>query len=495
MMRLSLTGKAGYIALGKALASVSSLAAGAILSRYLTKDAYGTYRQLWLIYNTVHPLIALGIPTSISYFIPQLKEAERGAFNLQTFTFLTLGGGALSILFFFGGSLMTKTFHNPDLLPVARLFALVPVLTLPTLYYQNLFICLDRPLLVAGLSAGLAFGRLLSVITPVVMGCGLDGVLIGLLVFSFFQFFVVTCLMFQPFGLRVKAWSLTLLIQQFRYAFPIGVASIVGMLTKQLDKIVIASFFTAAQYAIYANGAIEIPLIGVITSSVMAVLMPKFVELNLNGEQEKLIKLWHNAIRKVALIILPVMVFLLIYAPESLTLLFSSKYRESANVFRIYLLSLPNRVTTFGTILLSLGLSRLVMLYSFYALVLNVGLNYLLVMTVGFLGPAIGTLVAIYFVNYLQLRKISSLMNSDLSSIFPWQTLGRIAAATLIAGLISSWPKVFCSYLAAVWVFLLGAATYTVSFSIGSLWSGIMKKHELKVILKEVLRRGGTRKN
>jgi len=486
-MSNSLTSKVGYISLGKFLASLSSLIAGAILSRYLAKDTYGTYRQLWLVYSILYPLIALGIPTSVNYFIPQLQNEERKTFNTQTFTILTIGGAILSAVFFFGAPLIAEIFHNPALVPVARLFALIPILTLPTLYYQNLFICLDRPILVAGLSAGLAFGRLVAVGTPVIMGYGLNGVLIGLLVFSFAQLFIVAYLMFRPFGLRLGGWEFGLLAKQFRYAFPIGIASIVGTLTKQLDKLVISSFFVASQYAVYSNGAIEIPLIGIITGSVTAVLMPEFVRLNTDGKSDGLVALWHSAIRKVALIILPVMIFLLIYAPEFLTLLFSSKYAESATIFRVYLLALPNRVTTFGTILLSIGLSRLVMRYSLYALVLNVGLNYLLVKTVGFIGPVIGTVIAIYFIAYLQLRKITSVMNSSLRAIFPWHILGKTMGVALVAGAASMWPKLFYPRLPALLELLYGGGTYVIVFLVGVLWSKILTKQDLQSLLREVL--------
>lgn len=487
-MSNSLTGKIGYISLGKFLASLSSLIAGAILSRYLDKDTYGTYRQLWLVYNTLYPVIALGIPTSVNYFIPQLPHKERKMLNTQTFTVLTFGGAILSGVFFLGAPLIATIFHNPSLIPVARLFALIPILTLPTLYYQNLFICLDRPILVAGLSAGLAFGRLLVVSIPLIMGYGLISVLIGLVVFSFAQFLIVTYLMFRPFGLRLSRWKFNLFFSQLRYAFPIGIASIVGTLTKQLDKIVISSFFAASQYAVYANGAIEIPLIGIITGSVTAVLMPEFVRLNAGGKPEHLVELWHSAIRKVALIILPVMVFLLIYAPEFLTLLFSAKYAESASVFRVYLLALPNRITTFGTILLAMGLSSLVLRYSLYTLILNIGLNYLLVKTIGFIGPAIGTVIAIYFIAFIQLRKIGSLMSVAWPSILPWNTLGRTAGVALVAGVASSWPKLFYPQHPGLLHLLYGGGTYGIVFLVIAIWSKILKKQDWKNLLREVLR-------
>lgn len=475
---LSLTGKVGYISLGRGLAALSSLVAGMLLSRYLTRSDYGTYKQLWLIYSTLYPLFSLGLPTSINYFIPQATEKEKGAFNLQTFFLLTLGGAIISLVFFLGAPEFARIFHNPDLTPMARVFAFIPILTLPTLYYQNLFISLDQPVLVAKLSIALSAGRLIAIFVPIILRQGLLGILVGLISFSIVQFLLVAYLMFRPFGICVASWQYTLLLRQLRYAIPIGLSFIVGTWTKQIDKMAISTFFSPSQYAIYVNGAIEVPLIGVFTGSVTAVLMPEFVRLYVAGNIDRLVFLWHRAIRKVGLIILPVMVFLFLYAPEFLTLLFSEKYAGSAGVFRVFLLALPTRVTTFGTILLAAGLSTLVMRYSVYTLLLNAVLAYSSVQLIGFSGPAIGTVLAIYFIAALQLREIAKLLHMNFTSVFPWSDLGRIAFIALAAGIVSAVPKEMFS-LPLFLRFLMGSFIYAATFLPLVVKVGLLKKDDI----------------
>ena len=129
----------------------------------------------------------------------------------------------------------------------------------------------------------------------------------------------------------------------------------VGAFSRQIDKLIISGYFTSREYAIYANGAMELPLARILNAAVMSVLMPELVVLYNRGEYQKMLALWHRSIRKVSLIILPVMVFLFIFAREFLVLLYSEKYLESAGIFQIYLLTLPIRVTTFGSVLLAAG--------------------------------------------------------------------------------------------------------------------------------------------
>ena len=57
-----------------------------------------------------------------------------------------------------------------------------------------------------------------------------------------------------------------------KYSAPLGIASMMGTIMLQLDKIIVSSMCTPEEFANYVNGAIEIPLIAVITGSISAVI-------------------------------------------------------------------------------------------------------------------------------------------------------------------------------------------------------------------------------
>ena len=56
-MKKSLTFQTVVIAFGKIVVSTSSLGSGMLLSRYLSLEDYGTYRQVLLIYNLLFPFL------------------------------------------------------------------------------------------------------------------------------------------------------------------------------------------------------------------------------------------------------------------------------------------------------------------------------------------------------------------------------------------------------------------------------------------------------
>ena len=83
----SLSKKAFIISFGKIINRLSALFAIIYLSYHLSKDVYGSYRQVWVLFNTLVPIISSGIPISINYFIPLLNNKDRKIFVIQTYKY------------------------------------------------------------------------------------------------------------------------------------------------------------------------------------------------------------------------------------------------------------------------------------------------------------------------------------------------------------------------------------------------------------------------
>jgi len=485
--RLSI--QAGAVSLGRILVRLSGLIGAAILSRYLTKDEYGTYRQVFLVYNTLLPLVVLGLPMSINYFIPQLptKGAQKG-FVIQTYGLLALLGLLFSLGMYILAPSLAQWFDNPSLVVLLRVFSLAPLVTLPVKFYQQLLISLRMPRLSAGLSAALAAGRIISVIVPVVLGLPLSAVFVSVIVFFVLQSAVVGWVIFRPFRNVRKSWNPSWLREQLRYAIPLGINSVIGLLAYQIDKIMISSYFSTEQYAVYVNGAVEIPLIGILTGSIAAVLMPEMVRRYREGQPESILRLWQASILRVSLIILPTMVLFLLYAPQLLTLLFSEKYAESSLFFRIYLAALPIRAASYSTVLLALGLSRVVWRYSLAMLVTNAVLNFLLIHAIGMAGPAVATVISLYTLAFVQTRRISRELGMSLASTFPWRGLAmRLVAAILAGGVVLVMMLTVFSNLQWFASLLAGASAYVIAYAAIGMVLRVLTRRDLMDVFDIVL--------
>jgi len=436
----SLPAKAFIISFGKIINRLSALFVIIYLSYHLPKGDYGSYRQVWLLFNTLVPILSLGIPISVNYFFPLLKEEERKSFIFQTYFSLLILGLFFALLFFLGASYFSILFNNHQIEGLMKYFCMIPFLALPTLFYQNLFVCLDNPILATKISLVSSVFYFISIVTPLELGYSIGDMIYCLTIFYLFQFFFISFLYYVIFKNYTFRLNRKLIVQQFKYAIPVGITSAIGIITINIDNLFISSYFDTKTFAEYTNGAMELPFIGIITGSIMAVLMPEFVKRYNNHKVEDVVRLWHSSITKVATLFFPLMCFLFIFSQELIVIFFSDLYKDgiSSDIFRIYLLQLPCRITIFGIVLLSINQTRFVLKSTFLCLLLNVLLNYILIQEnyLGIIGPAVASVISLYFISCLQLIQIAIKFDLKFPQIFPWKKLMKLISISIVSALI-----------------------------------------------------------
>ena len=488
----SLSFKSSIIALSKAVGALLSLVISMFLSRYLSITSYGYYKEILLVYNTFVPILTLGIPTSINYFVPRSQSKEESkSYVYQSYLILSILGMFLTVFMFFGAKFLSvNIFHTEALIQLFKIFSPIPVLSMPTLFYINLLICEDKTMLAAKLSLVFAMIRFIFILLVIfIFHAGLFLIILSILLYSAIQFVAVTILYVDLYGKISFVLNRTLLRSQLSYAIPIAATSIIGILTAQTDKFMVSYFFNPAKYAMYANGAIEVPFVGIITGSINAVILPEFVKRWKLKEVDKMFTLWWNAIRKTGSILIPLMFFLLLYSKELLILLFSSKYELSASIFSIYLLKLPLRITIFGSILLAMGLSKAVFRYATYTLILNIVFNYLFIKLVGFKGPAIATVIVTYFIGVIQLIRISKETGRHLFDIFPYFNLLVILITSGILTFILSVIKPYFDSVSMLFSFSASFILYYIVLFFALLKLNIITKADLRFLKSFFIRR------
>ncbi|MFP6884411.1 MAG: oligosaccharide flippase family protein, partial [Roseibacillus sp.] len=115
-----------------AATAVVTLVIAAVLSRVFDKIDYATYRQTLLVYQFSGPLLALGLPAALFYFLPGETSRIR-AVLLENLILLGVLGGSFSLFLVLGGNVfIAEQFSNPELEETLLVFALYPVLFLPT---------------------------------------------------------------------------------------------------------------------------------------------------------------------------------------------------------------------------------------------------------------------------------------------------------------------------------------------------------------------------
>lgn len=483
-MKNSLSYQTFLLAFAKSLDVFTLTVLGMILSRVLSMEDYGTYRQVWLLYFSFIPLFTLGITTSINFFVPRFEPERQKTFIFQSYISLFILGLLFAIFLYFGAVFFGAKFNNPALAQVIKIFALVPLLTMPTSYYHNLYICLKKAVIAAGILTCATLARFSVICLTIYVAPSLENIFKMLLVYYVLEFISLSFLIFRPFFSVPLKLGHQNLLEQMRFTVPIGLSSLVGTFNKQIDKLVISGYFSAREFAIYANGATELPIARVLNAAVMSVLMPELVVLYRKGKLKQLLELWHRSICKVSLIILPIMVFLFIFSRECLLLLYSQKYLESNGIFQIYLLTLPPRVTTFGSVLLAAGLSNVIMIYSVYTVFISVTLNILLIWLFGVWGAALATVLGIYFMVFIQLRKICDVLQCTYKQVYPWSLTLKIFLVSVAAGLLPWLCKPFFSN----WIisFMVNGIVFSLLYLFLAVKTNLISAGEVRGIKRKV---------
>lgn len=435
-MAKSRSGKVIIVASGQAATTLASLVTAAVLARLFTRSDYAVYRQTMMVYAVAAPFVALGFNQALLYFLPTESDRPRSVL-VENLILLTLGGAVLTAFLLLGGNdFLAKRFDNPELARTLLILAPYPLLMLPAGSFSACLLARDRTTQAAIFNVASRLVILVAVLAPVTVWTAPDVAVRGLVGGSLITASGAMWFMFR--ACREGPWAPTLagMRRQASYALPLGLATLVGTIDRSLDKVMVSTMCSPVDFAVYVNGAMEIPLIGIVTGSITSVLIVEYRVLFAEGRTDEALRLIHRAMIKGALILVPVMFILMILAPELMRVLYGVTYSESALPFRVYLLLLPIRTLTFGAILMATGRSAYVFVNAGLTLAANALLTYFAIHLFGATGAAIATVSAVYMVAVPFLTLIlHRALNCRVCTLYPLVELSKIAAAAIAATL------------------------------------------------------------
>lgn len=429
------------IMLSQGLTQATMLILGVVLVRLVSKQTFGTYRQVNLVCLFLVGVISFQLYNSLYYFIPKLGSEQRGTLLIQTllvtFAVALVAGGVM----FFSATFIARMFNNPDLVPLIRIFALYPFVEKLLALIPAFMISLDRAVRAGLYTSAAAVGRVVAVITVIILGFGLSTVMWSIVIVG-----AIVALIGCADMVKLSAggrWRLDrdLLIEQFQYSLPLLATTIVGTINFQWDKFLISAFFDPATYAVYSCGAIQLPVIGLVTTSISFAMMPSLVKMAQEGRMTDALHTWQEGARKCSFIVFPCFVFFFTFAYSFIVLLYGQGYSRGSWPFQIYLCMLPIRVAIYATLFRAAGRTKPIAIGAVIALVLNVIVSTTLVILgnkgiVSFIGPAVGTVIAEIVAWYYLLGQLTRVTSVSFSRIMRWKELALMLLISVACGVI-----------------------------------------------------------
>jgi O-antigen/teichoic acid export membrane protein len=420
--------------LGRVLAILGESLVLLALVRLLGKAEMGALAAMLLVYQTLALVATSGFPSALVYFLPGRAPAERIAIARRHFALLfALGGACAVVLAGFG----LFAADDPDV--ALAWIVLVPyaIFDLPARALPNLLVVENRVRLCAVLGIVRSVGTSAATLIPIALGTGVLGVAVALDVFAaaFALAIPWTLAGLQRTNARVS--SPISLREIVRVAVPLGATDVVGAISQRLDKWLVLVLLSAEAFAEYQVGAWQIPVLVAVPYAVGTAYAPELRELFAAGQGAQALAIWRASIRKVALVVVPCSVVFIVGAEETMVLLFTDAYAGAADVFRCYCVLTMFRVAAFGVVLVAAGRPRWVLSASLVSLAAAVVLQVPLALTLGFLGPAIGSALAFLPMALVYCWFIARATDVPLGRTFPLLAWLRIVALASIAGAIA----------------------------------------------------------
>lgn len=460
---------ATILTVSKIMVSMIGLVTSMLLARFRTLEEYGTYSQILMVVDLVSTIVLLGLPNSVNYFLAKAEnEKEKQKFLSVYITLNTVLTAAIGVCLNLATPVIIEYFDNPMITTLAYVFNVYPWSTVMINSLSN--VCV-----VYGKSNKLIFFNVAHSV------CNLAILLVAkVFSLSFGTYMLIYMLSLLAFAVFAVAWmgkiagkirpsvDFSLIKNMLVFCIPMGLASVVGTLNAELDKLVIANFFTTAEYAIFANAAKQLP-VTMFTDSLTAVLLPCIVRLMKNGDKSGVVRIWGNAINISFCIMCLIAGGLFVFAPDVMSLFYSAKYAtpEGIAVFRVYTTILLLRFTYWGMVLNATGKTKLILYSSIASMVLNLIGNVASYYAFGFIGPAISTLAVTIVIAAFQLYYTSSYLGIGMGKIFPWKDMSIRLIQTIVIGALLWFIRYACIGE------LTGVYATIASVASGAVWTAI----------------------
>ncbi|MEE3258724.1 MAG: oligosaccharide flippase family protein [Candidatus Latescibacterota bacterium] len=446
-----LTRKIGIVAAGRAANTSSIIAVNVLVARAWTQAECGIFSAVWVLGNALIPIFLLGLPTSLLYFFPR-RQNQRALVGQAALCLLASGVVLVGVLYLWGPEL-SGWLEDDSAQGGAIGLYLWPFL--PYIFSlvaggfaDSALVASGRETWSAGLQLAMGMGLVAGAWAALYLGWAPTDVLALFSSLGMVRLLVAGWLVYRALGGGIGWWTRDRFGEMMEYTRPIGFNDAVGSLSRYVDRFVVMYFFAAGGiFAEYHFGAIEVP-VSLLLAAVVAVLVPEISSLFQDGRLDDIHALWQRAVSRLALMVLPLAAFLLVFAEPLIGWMFP-EYVRSVWVFRLYILVLPLRCAVYNPLLVGMGKARWALWGSLGDLGCNLALslalvNYFLAARPewAFLGPAVATVFSTYLQVVFLLAAIAWHLRWGLRRLLPCGQLVRVGVGACGAAVASRWLTV-----------------------------------------------------
>ncbi len=426
--------QAFWLTAAKGVAAILNIGLPILLVRIMAQTEYGVFKEAFLFVSTATNVATFGVGMSAFYFMP--RHPERGgqiALNILVYNFIAGWIPLAAILIY--PQILQKLFRTNQLEPLAVLlgfFVLVTltsslVMQIPTamqdVKYSTLFIVgtqVARAVMIA--VAAVAFRTVKSIVVAAMIAQLLSIILL----------FWYLDKRFPRFWTHFE-WDF--FKEQLAYALPYGAFGMLWVIQKDLDNYFVSATLGPKDYAIYAVGWVDVPLLTLALESIVSVMIVRISALQKEDRKKEIREVTANASSRVAAIEFPLFAMLMVGGRDLIVLFYTQTYKQSGAIFLVSILLLPLWVLLMDPIVRAykelrnfLLVVRLIVFAALFCVLLPV-IHYK-----GMFGAAVAAVGAQYLERIIIFFKAARTVDAEWSDFRLYRDMFKVAAVSVVAG-------------------------------------------------------------
>ena len=407
----------------KILKIIGQIILGVVLARYLIKDEFGILNFFISYVYIFYSLSSFGMENLIVKFIVE-KKYNQSSILMTSFIFRIF----LSVFLFILALIIGKVILLDGLEEYFYLFLFILLQILLTpfdvfrLYFQSRLKSIYP-------SIAISIGYLFAIILRIYFAINNQLVLIGftyaldILIYSIVLLFLYNLKKEEELNFNFDKVFLKELLKS---AIPLAISNLFYLIYVKADQLMLGKFSSQSEVAIYSIASRLSEAWYFIPISIVNSVFPSIIRLKHD------LKKYKERLSKVLLLLSTISIFIAIITTfisfYFVTLLYGKPYQASAEILDIHIWS---GVIVFSGVLsgawiINEGLEKISMYRTISGAILNITLNYILIVEYGAYGVAISTLITRFCVSYL-----FNMFNSKTRPIFKLQSKAYLDAIQL----------------------------------------------------------------
>ena len=307
---------------GRAFSFLISLVIPIALTRLLLKEDYGTYQQLIMLYSIIQSILLLGIPQSLLYYYPRREKDEHPLLVKQTWSIVVCSSVFIIFASLIGSKIMRDLLPEHHLQPFIFLIGLYTGIMLLVMPLQNLLVLEGKESLAMQSMIGFTIIDILVLPSAAWLNPSTLGIIHGIIATAILKSIIVIGYIYLNY-LNKSSTGTTYYTNQLSYGIPVGLTAMIYVINVNIDKYLVAMFFSTSIFGVYYLGSLWAPIFGWFTQSAGQVITPRLSKAHKDNNLDVMRDLYSKSIEKLAFLFFPLTIFLLIMAEPLIVTMFT----------------------------------------------------------------------------------------------------------------------------------------------------------------------------